>query len=65
MLKRNIWQELIEWKNREHNPLVIRGLRQIGKTFSIEKLSAGEGALTLSISSAGTGESAFGASGLI
>lgn len=33
MLKRNIWQELIEWKNREHNPLVIRGLRQIGKTF--------------------------------
>lgn len=33
MLKRNIWQELVEWKNREHHPLVIRGLRQIGKTF--------------------------------
>lgn len=33
MLKRNIWQELVEWKNRKHHPLVIRGLRQIGKTF--------------------------------
>lgn len=33
MLKRTIWQELIEWKKREHHPLIIRGLRQIGKTF--------------------------------
>ena len=33
MLKRDIFQELIEWKNRKHHPLVIRGLRQIGKTF--------------------------------
>lgn len=33
MLKRTIWQELIKWKNREHHPLIIRGLRQIGKTF--------------------------------
>ena len=33
MLKRDIFQELITWKKREHHPLVIRGLRQIGKTF--------------------------------
>ena len=33
MLKRNVWNELIEWKNRPHHPLVIKGLRQIGKTF--------------------------------
>jgi len=33
MLKRDIWKELVSWKNRKHHPLVIRGLRQIGKTF--------------------------------
>ncbi len=33
MLKRDIFQQLIEWKNRDHHPLVIRGLRQIGKTY--------------------------------
>lgn len=33
MLKRNVWNELIEWKNRPHHPLVIKGLRQIGKTY--------------------------------
>ena len=37
MLKRNIWQDLIKWKNREHHPLVIRGLRQIGKTFIVKE----------------------------
>ncbi len=33
MLRRDIFQQLIEWKNRKHHPLVIRGLRQIGKTY--------------------------------
>lgn len=33
MLQRDIFQQLIEWKNRKHHPLVIRGLRQIGKTY--------------------------------
>lgn len=33
MLQREIWNELIAWKNRPHHPLIIRGLRQIGKTF--------------------------------
>ena len=37
MLKREIIQELIEWKERPHHPLVIKGLRQIGKTFIVKK----------------------------
>ncbi len=36
MLKREIWQKLNEWKNRDHHPLVIKGLRQIGKTFIVK-----------------------------
>jgi len=36
MLKRDIWNELIEWKNRKHHPLIIRGLRQIGKTYIVK-----------------------------
>ena len=36
MLKRSIDNDLIEWKNREgHRPLVVSGLRQIGKTTSV------------------------------
>lgn len=35
MLSRDIWDKLVEWKNRDHRPLVIRGLRQIGKTFIV------------------------------
>lgn len=33
MLKRDIWNELLAWKSRDHHPLVIKGLRQTGKTF--------------------------------
>ena len=35
MLKREVDVFLQEWKNREHNPLIIKGARQIGKTTSI------------------------------
>ena len=35
MLKRKVDVFLEEWKNREHNPLIIKGARQIGKTTSI------------------------------
>lgn len=35
MLKRKIEQELKKWKeNKNHKPLIIRGCRQCGKTFS-------------------------------
>ena len=37
MLKRDILQNLIEWKNRPHHPLVVRGLRQIGKTYIVKQ----------------------------
>lgn len=37
MLKRNIWTDLITWKERKHHPLIIKGLRQIGKTFIVKK----------------------------
>ena len=33
MLKRNIINDLIAWKTRKHHPLIIKGLRQTGKTF--------------------------------
>lgn len=36
MLKRKIEQKLSEWKNDfNHNPLIIKGPRQVGKTFSV------------------------------
>lgn len=37
MLKRDIWDDLCEWKGRKHHPLVIRGLRQIGKTYIVKE----------------------------
>ncbi len=36
MLKRKIEQQLIDWKKtKSHNPLIIKGCRQCGKTFSV------------------------------
>jgi predicted AAA+ superfamily ATPase len=37
MLKRDIWDNLIQWKENKHHPLVIKGLRQIGKTFIVKQ----------------------------
>ena len=37
MLKREIWNELVKWKERKHHPLIIKGLRQVGKTFIVRK----------------------------
>ena len=37
MLERDVWKELIAWKQRPHHPLVVRGLRQIGKTYIVKK----------------------------
>ncbi len=37
-MKRKISQELIDWKIRAHRkPLIVRGARQVGKTYSIEQ----------------------------
>ena len=37
MLKRTVWDSLVEWKKRAHHPLVIKGLRQIGKTYIVRR----------------------------
>ncbi|MDO4422290.1 MAG: AAA family ATPase [Eubacteriales bacterium] len=37
MLKMTIWDSLIEWKGLAHHPLVIKGLRQIGKTYIVRR----------------------------
>lgn len=35
MLKRKITNDLLCWKKRKHHPLIVEGLRQIGKTYSV------------------------------
>ena len=37
MLERTIWSDLIEWKSHNHHPLIVRGLRQVGKTFIVRE----------------------------
>lgn len=40
MLKRKIEQTLFQWKNTaNHNPLVIKGIRQCGKTFIVQQFA--------------------------
>ena len=35
MLRRKISDTLLEWKNRPHKCLLLKGQRQVGKTFSV------------------------------
>ena len=38
-MKRFITKKLIEWKNsKERKPLIIKGARQVGKTYILKKL---------------------------
>ncbi len=37
MLRRKAYDALMSWKNRNHKPLLVKGQRQVGKTFIIEK----------------------------
>ncbi len=42
-MKRDILQYLREWKNRKNrNPLILRGARQVGKTYIIEEFAKNE-----------------------
>jgi len=42
-MKREITQHLKEWKNRkDRNPIIIRGARQVGKTYVIEEFGKTE-----------------------
>ena len=37
-MKRSIEEDLLTWKNRQtHVPLVVRGARQVGKSFVVEQ----------------------------
>ena len=37
-MKRFITKKLIEWKNsKERKPLIIKGARQVGKTYILKK----------------------------
>ena len=37
MLRRKIYDWLIDWKNRDHKCLIVKGQRQTGKTYIIER----------------------------
>ena len=40
MLRRKIEKDLLRWKNTpRHNPLVIMGIRQCGKTFIVQEFA--------------------------
>lgn len=40
MLKRKIEDTLIQWKNKkDHFPLVVKGVRQCGKTFIVRQFA--------------------------
>ena len=39
-IKRNIYQQLMNWKNESsHSTLEVRGARQVGKTYIINKFA--------------------------
>ena len=43
MIKRDIYRTLLEWKSEEgRKPLLLRGARQIGKTYLIEQFGKNE-----------------------
>lgn len=42
MLERKIYRRLLEWKSREHKCLVLRGQRQVGKTFIVDVFAKSE-----------------------
>ena len=39
-IKRKAYQKLAEWKNRkDHKPLIVEGLRQVGKSYIVDKFA--------------------------
>lgn len=41
-MRRKIYRELLDWKKRPHKSLIIKGQRQIGKTFIIRQFGESE-----------------------
>ncbi len=42
MLKRKMYDHLLEWKGRRHKCLTVKGQRQVGKTYIIEAFGSNE-----------------------
>ena len=42
MLRRKVMDTLVEWKNRPHKCMLIKGQRQVGKTFIIRRFAESE-----------------------
>lgn len=40
MLTRSVWDQLMDWKQRKHHPLILSGLRQTGKTFIVREFGS-------------------------
>ena len=37
-LRRKAYEKLLEWKNRKnHKPVIVEGLRQVGKSYIVDK----------------------------
>jgi predicted AAA+ superfamily ATPase len=42
-MKRDIYEKLLEWKSsKERKPLILRGVRQVGKTYSLQEFGRKE-----------------------
>ena len=39
MLRRKVYDRLMEWRGRDHNCLLVKGQRQVGKTFIIREFA--------------------------
>ncbi|MBR2811082.1 MAG: ATP-binding protein [Solobacterium sp.] len=39
-LQRSITESLAQWKNRPHHPLILKGLKKTGKTFSVREFGS-------------------------
>ena len=42
MLRRKVMDTLVEWKNRPHKCMLIKGQHQVGKTFIIRRFAESE-----------------------
>ncbi len=40
MLRRKVYDKIMDWKSRDHKPLVLKGPRQVGKTFILKHFAA-------------------------
>jgi uncharacterized protein len=49
MIKRSVYPHLVSWKEKHRSPLLIRGARQVGKSYIIQKFGEEEFRKTITI----------------